>query len=188
MAKATLLKHLNVHAGTAQNAYQIVRQRLEDLYSWSSYVDDPTNVHELHDMRIAAKRLRYTFEVFEEVLPASLTPMVDDLATLQDRLGELHDTDVMITLLKLCLGQDHTQIVKDQVQAIKQKNMLPTELMADLTDPAVAPDTLERDGLEHLLSSLQQERERRYQVARDYWCTLQQHNFRQRILDSLINS
>ena len=58
---------------------------------------DPAEVEALHDMRIAAKRLRYVLEV----TGACLRPVRDDarcklVKELQDLLGEIHDCDVQL--------------------------------------------------------------------------------------------
>src|SRR5438105_779893 len=83
----------NPDASTGENARKIARTRLEEMYEWDRSVDNPYNVRELHALRIAAKRLRYTLEVFEEVLPEASLSIVQELTQLQDQLGELHDTD-----------------------------------------------------------------------------------------------
>ncbi len=60
MAKAKSITGLKRHVPTGVNARIIALTRLEELYSWVEYVDDPYNIYELHNLRIAAKRLRYT--------------------------------------------------------------------------------------------------------------------------------
>src|SRR5436853_7155882 len=111
MAKARPITGLDPQAPTGKNARIIAKVRLEDLYSWESYVDNPFYIRELHNLRIAAKRLRYTLEVFEDVLPAASQAIVKELERVQEELGALHDSDVMIALLRLCLGsQDSGQI------------------------------------------------------------------------------
>jgi len=77
---------LDPHAPTGENARIIARTRLEEMYSWSEYVDNPYYVKELHDLRIAAKRLRYTLEVFEDFLPDACKPIVEELTQIQDEL------------------------------------------------------------------------------------------------------
>src|SRR5712692_8676095 len=113
MAKARPIKGLDPQAPTGKNARMIAKVRLEDLYSWESYVDNPYHILELHNMRIAAKRLRYTFEVFEDVYPVACKPIHEELVRIQDELGTLHDTDVMIALLRLCLGNKDSTIIPD---------------------------------------------------------------------------
>ena len=99
MAKARPITGLNPQDATGKNARMIARVRLEDLYSWEGYVDNPYNIVELHNMRIAAKRLRYTFEVFEDVLPVASKTVLKEIVQLQEELGDLHDSDVMIDKL-----------------------------------------------------------------------------------------
>src|SRR2546428_10712082 len=101
MAKARPITGLDIHAPTGENARIIVRVRLEDMYDWAKYVDDPYRIHELHDLRIAAKRLRYSLEIFADVLPAECAAAIKEVEQIQEDLGALHDSDVMIALLRL---------------------------------------------------------------------------------------
>src|SRR5437588_9326610 len=121
VAKAKPIRGLDCQASTGDNARIIARTRLDELYSWAKYVDNPYHVRELHDLRIAAKRLRYTLEVFEEELPAASKGIVKELSRLQDELGELHDSDVMIALLRLCLGgQDCGRVLEESLVESKK--------------------------------------------------------------------
>lgn len=47
----------------------------------------------IHQMRIAAKKLRYTLEAFEGALQPGAT-LIDDVTALQDTAGEMHDAIV----------------------------------------------------------------------------------------------
>src|SRR5438067_10008051 len=111
MATAKSLTGLDPNAPTGQNARCIARIRLDEMYSWAADVDNPYEIRELHNLRIAAKRLRYTFEIFEDVLPAASRSFVVELTQLQDELGALHDTDVLITMLRLCLANQDSAAV-----------------------------------------------------------------------------
>src|SRR2546427_5260360 len=150
MAKAKPISGLDPRAPTGKNARIIARVRLEEMYNWAGYVDNPYNIRELHDLRIAAKRLRYTLEIFEEVLPEASKSIVKELAQIQDELGALHDSDVMIALLRLCLGSQDSgtpfddALLKVKEQDGKQKTLVQPELVADLLDPAEVPSAEER--------------------------------------------
>jgi hypothetical protein len=191
MAKAKPIKGLDPQAPTGQNARKIARVRLEDLYSWESYVDNPYHILELHNMRIAAKRLRYTFEVFEDVLPEASKPIVEELVKIQDELGTLHDTDVMIALLRLCLGSQETVSLVDfarssaKIHQGKEKSLVAPDLVASLLDPAASPSTEERYGLELFLQNQEQLRDTQYNTFRQHWYALQARDFRREILDLL---
>jgi hypothetical protein len=191
MAKAKPISGLNAHAPTGKNARIIARARLEEMYGWGEYVGNPYNIRELHDLRIAAKRLRYTLDVFEEALPAACKSIVEELAQIQDELGALHDSDVMIALLRLCLGSQDSgtayenALVEAKKQYAKKQFVLPPELVADLLDPATAPSAEERYGLEQMLLKQQQSREERYNTFRRHWYQLQARDFRRQVLDTL---
>jgi CHAD domain-containing protein len=54
----------------------------------------------LHEVRIAAKKLRYALELTEEAGLARLARPLKTLKTSQDALGRLHDLDVLLGLLR----------------------------------------------------------------------------------------
>ena len=184
MAKARPIKGLNPHAPTGQNARIIAKVRLEELYSWKKYIDNPYRVRELHNLRIAAKRLRYTFEVFEEVLPGASRPIVKELEQIQEELGAIHDSDVMIAMLRLCLGSQESGTISDTAKR-KEKPLVQPELVNDLLEPSVAPTAEERYGLESLLRRQEQLREEQYNAFRQHWYHLQARDFRREILNIL---
>ena len=49
---------------------------------------------EIHRMRIAAKRFRYTLEAFEDAVERGLKTLIEDVTALQDAAGEMHDAIV----------------------------------------------------------------------------------------------
>ena len=191
MAKAKPITGLDPRAPTGKNARIIARVRLEEMYNWDRCVDNPYNIRELHDLRIAAKRLRYTLEIFEEVLPEASKSIVKELTQIQDELGALHDSDVMIALLRLCLGTQDSGVayedalVDAQKQYSKKQFILPPQLVAVLLDPASAPSAEERYGLERMLFKQEQCREEQYSAFRQHWYQLQARDFRREILDIL---
>jgi len=65
----------------------------ETVMTWAS-------LETIHSLRIEAKRLRYLLEFFAEVLEPGLGGAVESLVRLQDHIGELHDADVTIGLLR----------------------------------------------------------------------------------------
>lgn len=91
------VKRLDPQGALADNAERIVSTRLDELCGFVPAVLDPGAVRELHDMRIAAKRLRYVLEV---TAGACFGPYARAAAKrakeLQDLLGEIHDCDVQL--------------------------------------------------------------------------------------------
>jgi hypothetical protein len=95
--KARKVRHLHPQGTLADNAERIVRARLAELYSFVPAVLDERAVRELHDMRIAAKRLRYVLEVTAEPCFGPYAKTAAKRAKeLQDLLGEIHDCDVQL--------------------------------------------------------------------------------------------
>jgi hypothetical protein len=94
--KARTVKGLDPAGPLADNAERIVLVRLDELCSFMPQAGDADEVAALHDMRIAAKRLRYVLEVTGSVFgeyAEKATKMTKDL---QDLLGEIHDCDVQL--------------------------------------------------------------------------------------------
>ncbi|NMC81434.1 MAG: CHAD domain-containing protein [Armatimonadetes bacterium] len=81
-------------APLAVNAALPILARLSDMLAYSDLVRDPARVQDLHSMRIAGKRLRYTIEVFSSVLDGS-SDFLNLMKRIQDLLGEIHDADVL---------------------------------------------------------------------------------------------
>ncbi len=190
MVKAKAVIGLVAEASTERNARMIARTRLEELYSWSSAVDTPYAVEELHNMRIATKRLRYTLEVFENVLPPSSKEMLKELVQIQEELGQIHDSDVLIALLRLCLGSQESPIDERALMTRgkkkkQRKSALDSKMLAQLLDPDEAPSASERYGLEQLLRKEQDLRERYYTAFRQHWYKLQTRDFRRQVLTML---
>jgi CHAD domain len=191
MAKAKVIEHLDADAPTGQNARIIARTRLEEMYSWDMYVDNPYNVRGLHNLRIAAKRLRYTLEIFFATFPEECAAILKEVERIQEELGSLHDSDVMIALLRLCLGsQDSGSGYEYALTAMapesgKGEFIINPELVTYLLNPDAAPPDVQRQGLEILLSDLQQQREAQYASFRSHWYQLKGRNFQQEILSML---
>lgn len=68
--------------------------KLQELLAFEPYVDKPDVTTELHAMRIAAKRLRYTIEIFAPLFPDQQKSWLKVLKDIQDTLGYMHDCDV----------------------------------------------------------------------------------------------
>ncbi len=98
--KAKRVKKLDPDGPLAENAARIVRVRLDEMRSFTPRALEPDAVTEQHDMRIAAKRLRYVLEVtgfcFGNAAPVARRRARD----LQGILGDIHDCDVMVPVVE----------------------------------------------------------------------------------------
>lgn len=77
-------------------ARSVILERLRELEKLSDSLYRPFEVDPLHDMRIAAKRLRYAIELFQSCWGRSMKAYAKRVARLQTALGALHDCDVWV--------------------------------------------------------------------------------------------
>lgn len=78
---------------------RIVAGQVAAFYALAPHIEHPDHVEELHEMRIAAKRLRYALELFAEPLGAGTGPVLAAVREFQEIVGEIHDADVRVALL-----------------------------------------------------------------------------------------
>jgi CHAD domain-containing protein len=79
----------------------VVYQRLAAVRAYDEWVTAPeVPLERLHQLRIAAKGLRYTFEFFQEVLGPEAADVINRTKQLQDHLGDLQDAVVACNLLR----------------------------------------------------------------------------------------
>ncbi|HXG83087.1 MAG TPA: CHAD domain-containing protein [Pyrinomonadaceae bacterium] len=83
-----------------------VAASLDDLCELGASLYEPFKVEKLHEMRIAAKRLRYAVELFTACWGDSIAPFAGEIAQMQSFLGEVHDCDVWIENLGGRLNDD----------------------------------------------------------------------------------
>lgn len=81
-----------------ENARLILPAVLEEFYLRDPQGNDGLEI--LHELRIAAKRLRYSLEFFESCYGNRLARRLELIRSLQELLGGIHDCDVMIGFLK----------------------------------------------------------------------------------------
>ncbi|MCK9632046.1 MAG: CHAD domain-containing protein [Methanoregula sp.] len=95
-----------------------IESRLEDMRAFEPWVEHADAVAEHHAMRIAAKKLRYTMEVYAPVYRLGLQKPISRVKKVQEILGDIHDCDVWIdTVTRLLLrerGRFRSQDAKTQ--------------------------------------------------------------------------
>jgi CHAD domain-containing protein len=78
-----------------------IYQRLAAVRAYDEWVSTPhPPTTQLHALRIACKRLRYTLEFFDEVLGPAAQTLVKEVVAVQDHLGELQDAVVASGILR----------------------------------------------------------------------------------------
>ncbi len=77
----------------AARAAERIEQRLAEFLELAAQSQPTTNPTELHQLRIAAKRLRYLFEIVAEMGFGPAKGALSWLRSLQDRIGDWHDLE-----------------------------------------------------------------------------------------------
>jgi hypothetical protein len=157
-----------------------VAVRLDELRSFAEAVRDPGAVTELHDMRIAAKRLRYVLEMTAPALGPAATVAAKDAKKLQDALGEIHDCDEFVPRVEAHIAR----LRAEDVIALRTSAGARSK---DL-DPAAAahaPNRLLYRGLETLQIYLRARREVLYAQFIREWTRLERERLAPALLDRL---
>jgi CHAD domain-containing protein len=94
--KASKVEGLDPGGPLRVNASRIVRTRLAELRGFADRALAPDASVAQHDMRIAAKRLRYVLEIVGPCLGEEARTAQWAAKELQSVLGDLHDCDLML--------------------------------------------------------------------------------------------
>jgi CHAD domain-containing protein len=98
--KARAVEGLDGAAPLAANVARILEVRIAELRSFVPQAFDAGEVEALHDLRIAAKRLRYVLELTGEAcVGAPAAPAIALVKELQGVLGDVHDSDELAVRL-----------------------------------------------------------------------------------------
>jgi hypothetical protein len=161
--KARRVKKLDPREPLADNAARIVCVRLDEMRSFAPKALKPKGIKQQHDMRIAAKRLRYVLEATEFCFGRSAEVARRRARDLQEILGELHDCDVMLPRVESHL----TQLRDADADAVRKRAG-----DADDLDPALAaraPHRTSYRGLEILMVYLQARRGLLFDRFKTFW-------------------
>jgi CHAD domain-containing protein len=120
--KATAINERKPAPSTGQTTFMrvsrtIILDRLKELEKLSGGLFKPFDVKTLHDMRIAAKRLRYAVELFQPCWGHAIGSYAKRVARIQSALGEVHDCDVWIESLGKPITDAHKQKQHQHVEA-----------------------------------------------------------------------
>jgi CHAD domain-containing protein len=113
----------------------------------------------LHEMRIAAKRLRYALELFAPCWEDAPKAFAEEVAELQSALGELHDCD---------------EWIKEFGALLSEERAVPCEVERDARSQR-------RHAVVWLLGRTVEERARHYRSALDYWHAWRHDDFAARL-------
>jgi CHAD domain-containing protein len=152
----------------AQKARQLSARRIADLYGLAPFLHDPARKTELHELRKAAKHLRYSLEIFESCFGPSCAARIDDMKAIQDHIGKIHDCDVLIDLVKARL----TAHAYEDIELLCSRAIAPEPLSDRLRQVRTSLTSLAGDvrlGLLALLGQTHDERIQRYEAFVAWW-------------------
>lgn len=130
-------------------AVELLVRRAVELEAFQPVADHPERVEELHAMRVAVKRLRYTLEIFRSLFDGETEPVLETLKKLQDLLGEVHDCDVWIEFLPLFLEKERRRTFRYFGHERPMARLRP--------------------GIGFLLEEFRRRRGERFEEFRDFW-------------------
>jgi CHAD domain-containing protein len=140
-----------------QQTQEHITDRLTGLFSFEHSLDDPNDGKGHHQMRIAAKRLRYTLEICNLPFENRLNEHIEGMKRLQSLLGKLHDCDVWLDDIKVFTQNEKTRMVEylGSVRAFKR---------------------LKR-GIDYFVRQLHKDRKMLFEQNVQYWKQLAEQNF-----------
>ncbi len=193
MAKPRPVSGIRPDRRMRPNARLILATRIEEVWSYSDDVTSPGRVRELHDMRIAFKRLRYLLEIFGLAFPTDLDPFLEEVKDMQDILGDIHDRDVQVPMLQEHL--DELSARDDEAARELVRTTEPTapggarrrgQALRAFTDRLSAESTADqRPGILALLDRRTRERDALYERFLTEWRRLADERFRERLEEAL---
>ena len=169
-----LLVHARVYeieslpADLFRRATEAIRLRLEEFLAFAPHVTHPERVRELHQMRIAAKHLRYTLEVFQPLYERGLRKPIKIVKEIQELLGEVHDCDVWLSYVPQFIEEERARTLTYFGETVPAQAFLP--------------------GLHALEKDRRDQRLRSYYIFRRFWELTQEKGVWERLRDAVTPS
>ena len=179
MAKAWPVPDVDPDSSVSLNARRILAVRLAELYSWAPVIPYPRAIEPLHAMRISAKRLRYTLELFADDFGVEGQLALDQIKDVQELLGTLHDIDVRIALIEdelAATSLEHARMLGPRLAASDQ-----SEHQSIVSSALRPPPDDPRRGLVSLLSRQHRQRQEQYTRFVERWVALEAGGMRVRL-------
>src|SRR5215212_79683 len=169
MSRAWPVNDVDPDEPVIDNARRVLAVRIAEFYSFQPIVSHPELSEALHDMRISAKRLRYTLELFRSQFGKAGERLIERVKAIQELLGTLHDHDVRIDLI----GEELSQLMVEQSRKTRSDiaDASPDELAAIAAAALRPPPDDPRRGLIALLGREHAGRRKAYARFREMWET-----------------
>lgn len=167
MARAWPVQDIDPDAPVLENARRVLAVRIAEYYSYEPVVPYPELSEALHDLRISAKRLRYTLELFRREFGKAGDRQIERVKAVQEALGDLHDHDVRIEMI----GAELSRLMVEQSEQTRAAiaKASPDEVAAIAASALRPPPDDPRRGLIALLGREHSARRAAYDRFRDIW-------------------
>lgn len=83
-----------------------IRGCVSNLFDWENSLTDPVDEDGHHELRIAAKKLRYTLEIANPSFGKHLSKIIKKVKHSQTLLGDMHDCDVWVDQIEVFARQE----------------------------------------------------------------------------------
>jgi hypothetical protein len=168
VAKAGKVRGIHARDSLTDNARKVVRVRLADLLRFASSVEDASLDTELHDLRIAAKRLRYSLELFAPCF-SEVKPLIKEVTALQEDIGAIHDLDVLVALLRARIRGMDQQVEEEAIEIAALPLSAPESNLAVRSVLSATARDKRRLGLMGLIGDKVWERRSRFTRLSECW-------------------
>jgi hypothetical protein len=174
--KARKVGGLDPDGTLADNLQRIIAVRLDELCGFMPEASDRDAVTALHDMRIAAKRLRYILEIGAPCFGPYAATAARRAKEIQDLIGEIHDCDETTPRVRALIEQaQNADAYAALRRAAPDAEDLDPQLAAD------APQAHVYRGLHTILTFLHARRGMLFARFLELWTELERHGFRSRL-------
>jgi hypothetical protein len=173
--KARAVKGLKRGARLDEAVERIVEVRLGELVAFMPRAADPAEIAALHDMRIAAKRLRYVLELTSFCFGPYAERAAKRAKDLQDLIGEIHDCDVMLPRI---------EAMREELVAADAAELVRRAGDGEDLDPSLvgaAPHAAAWRGLETVIVHLAARRDLLHARFLELWRKLEREGFAARL-------
>jgi len=174
-------------ATTLAAARYLLPLYLDRIYLHAPAVADPAAARHHHQLRIAAKRLRYIMENFAFLFSPEFENLIECTRRIQDLLGRVRDCDVFVAFFESYLADRRRQLEDELGRALLAGEESPALATLEDVRQAVAPgDTSAEHGA--VLRLIERTRARRWTAFAEFqafWLELDERGFRREILTAI---
>lgn len=130
--------HVDASLSTGEVAYAVLRRQLARLQHHEPGVRLGEDPEEVHDMRVASRRMRAAIKLFRDALPERALWLEGELKWLAGALGEVRDLDVELEELNAWAASEEssTEAFEDLIEAVEEQRAHARGRMLEALDSA----------------------------------------------------